>query len=79
MVLGTVNEMCKRNNPNPRIIYQSGQLHPWEYNHRGYSVRNNGEKYGFKITDAIEKIPAEAMEMFEWWKRKSLINSKVWI
>jgi excinuclease ABC subunit A len=35
-----------------------------------------GEKYGFKITDAIEKIPEEAMEMILNGGEKFTINSK---
>jgi excinuclease ABC subunit A len=36
-----------------------------------------GEKFGFKITDAIEKIPENAMEMIlNGGKEKFTINSK---
>jgi hypothetical protein len=28
-------------------------------NHPIQAIRNIGEKYGFKITDAVEKIPGE--------------------
>jgi excinuclease ABC subunit A len=51
---------------NPRIIIQNRAVAPLG----GVTdivifSRNSGEKYDFKITDAIEKIPAETMEMFE--------------
>jgi hypothetical protein len=41
-------------------------LHPWaNINHHGYlQLEIIGEKYGFKIPDAIENIPAEE-EMME--------------
>jgi excinuclease ABC subunit A len=37
-----------------------------------------GEKYGFKLTDPIEKIPEEAMEMIlNGGKEKFTENSKI--
>ena len=37
-----------------------------------------GEKYSFKLTDAVEKIPAEAMEMIlNGGKEKFSVESKV--
>jgi excinuclease ABC subunit A len=35
-----------------------------------------GEKYGFKLTDAVNTIPEEAMEMILNGKKKFTINSK---
>jgi excinuclease ABC subunit A len=35
-----------------------------------------GEKFGFKITDAIEKFQKSDGNDFEWRKRKFTINSK---
>jgi excinuclease ABC subunit A len=79
--LGTVNEInVKKIIPNPKLSIKAGGFTPLgEYKSSWIfkQLEIIGEKYGFKITDAIEKIPAEAMEMIlNGGKEKFTINSK---
>ncbi|MBA0883514.1 excinuclease ABC subunit UvrA [Flavobacterium undicola] len=79
--LGTVNEInVKKIIPNPKLSIKAGGFAPLgEYKSSWIfkQLEIIGEKYGFKITDAIEKIPAEAMEMIlNGGKEKFTINSK---
>ena len=79
--LGTVNEInTKKIIPNPKLTIKAGGFAPLgEYKSSWIfkQLEIIGEKYGFKLTDAIEKIPAEAMEMIlNGGKEKFTINSK---
>ncbi|MEZ7506034.1 excinuclease ABC subunit UvrA [Flavobacterium sp. Arc2] len=79
--LGTVNEINTRKIiPNPKLSIKAGGFAPLgEYKSSWIfkQLEIIGEKYGFKISDAIEKIPAEAMEMIlNGGKEKFTINSK---
>ena len=79
--LGTVHEInIKKIIPNPKLSIKAGGFAPlgeykssWIYK----QLEVIGEKFGFKITDSIEKIPAEAMEMIlHGGKDKFTVNSK---
>jgi hypothetical protein len=35
-----------------------------------------GEKFGFKLTDAVNHFGGSDGNDFEWWQRKFTINSK---
>ena len=65
--LGIVNEInLQKIIPNPKASIKSGGFAPLgEYKSTWIfkQLEFIGEKYGFKITDNIETIPAEAMEM----------------
>jgi excinuclease ABC subunit A len=79
--LGTVNEInTKKIIPNPKSSIKAGGFAPLgEYKSSWIfkQLEIIGEKYGFKITDAIEKIPEEAMEMIlNGGKEKFTVNSK---
>ena len=79
--LGTVNEInTKKIVPNPKLTIKAGGFAPLgEYKSSWIfkQLEIIGEKYDFKLTDAIEKIPAEAMEMIlNGGKEKFTINSK---
>ncbi|NGY38799.1 excinuclease ABC subunit UvrA [Flavobacterium sp. XN-5] len=79
--LGTVNEInTKKIIPNPKLSIKAGGFAPLgEYKSSWIfkQLEIIGEKYGFKITDAIEQIPEEAMEMIlNGGKEKFTINSK---
>ena len=79
--LGTVNEINpKKIIPNPKLSIKAGGFAPLgEYKSSWIfkQLEIIGEKYSFKITDPIEKIPAEAMEMIlNGGKEKFTINSK---
>ena len=79
--LGTVNEInIKKIVPNPKLTIKAGGFAPLgEYKSSWIfkQLEIIGEKYDFKLTDAIEKIPAEAMEMIlNGGKEKFTINSK---
>ena len=79
--LGTVNEInTKKIIPNPKLSIKAGGFAPLgEYKSSWIfkQLEIIGEKYEFKITDAIEKIPPEAMEMIlNGGKEKFTINSK---
>jgi excinuclease ABC subunit A len=65
--LGTVNEInIKKIIPNPKLSIKQGGIVPiGEYKSSWIfkQLEAIGEKFSFKITDAIEKIPEEAMQM----------------
>ncbi|WP_281239777.1 excinuclease ABC subunit UvrA [Flavobacterium praedii] len=80
--LGTVNQInVDKIIPNPKLSIKAGGFAPLgEYKSSWIfkQLEIIGEKYGFKLTDAIEKIPAEAMEMIlNGGKEKFTINSEV--
>ena len=79
--LGTVHEInIKKIIPNPKLSIKSGGFAPLgEYKSSWIfkQLEVIGEKFGFKITDAIEKIPEEAMNMIlHGGKDKFTVNSK---
>ncbi|TRX01538.1 excinuclease ABC subunit UvrA [Flavobacterium gawalongense] len=79
--LGTVNEInTKKIIPNPKLSIKNGGFAPLgEYKSSWIfkQLEIIGEKYGFKLTDAVETIPEEAMEMIlNGGKEKFTINSK---
>jgi excinuclease ABC subunit A len=79
--LGTVNEInTKKIIPNPKLSIKAGGFAPLgEYKSSWIfkQLEIIGEKYSFKITDAIEQIPEEAMQMIlNGGKEKFTINSK---
>ncbi|MBL0738405.1 excinuclease ABC subunit UvrA [Flavobacterium sp. GN10] len=79
--LGTVHEInVKKIIPNPKLSIKAGAFAPLgEYKSSWIfkQLETIGEKFGFKITDAIEKIPEEAMQMILYGgKDKFSINSK---
>ena len=79
--LGTVHEInVKKIIPNPKLSIKAGGFAPLgEYNSSWIfkQLETIGEKFGFKITDPIEKIPEEAMQMILYGgKDKFSINSK---
>ncbi|MEL1253781.1 excinuclease ABC subunit UvrA [Flavobacterium sp. DGU38] len=65
--LGTVNEInVKKIIPNSKLSIKAGGFAPLgEYKSSWIfkQLETIGEKFGFKITDPIEKIPEEAMQM----------------
>ncbi len=80
--LGTVNEInLKKIIPNPKMSIKSGGFAPlgefknnWIFKQLEYI----GEKYGFKLTDPIENISDEAMQMIlNGGNEKFSIHSKV--
>ncbi|MBD0725037.1 excinuclease ABC subunit A [Flavobacterium sp. L1I52] len=79
--LGTVNEInVGKIIPNPKLSIKAGGFTPLgEYKSSWIfkQLEIIGQKYNFKITDPIENIPAEAMEMIlNGGKEKFTINSK---
>jgi excinuclease ABC subunit A len=79
--LGTVNEInVGKIIPNPKLSIKAGGFAPLgEYKSSWIfkQLEIIGEKYGFKLTDAVETISAEAMEMIlNGGKEKFTINSK---
>jgi excinuclease ABC subunit A len=79
--LGTVNEInVKKIIPNPKLSIKAGGFTPLgEYKSSWIfkQLEIIGQKYDFKITDPIENIPEEAMEMIlNGGKEKFTINSK---
>jgi excinuclease ABC subunit A len=79
--LGTVHEInIKKIIPNPKLSIKAGGFAPLgEYKSSWIfkQLEVIGEKFGFKITDAIEKIPEEAMNMIlHGGKDKFTVNSK---
>ena len=79
--LGTVNEInSKKIIPNPKLSIKNGGFAPLgEYKSSWIfkQLEIIGEKYGFKLTDAVETISDEAMEMIlNGGKEKFTINSK---
>ena len=80
--LGTVNEInVKKIIPNPKLSIKAGGFAPLgEYKSSWIfkQLETIGEKYEFKITDPVENIPEEAMEMIlNGGKEKFTINSAV--
>lgn len=65
--LGTVNEInLKKVIPNPKLSIKNGGFAPLgEYKSTWIfkQLETIGAKYGFKLTDSIENIPQEAIEM----------------
>lgn len=65
--LGTVHEInIKKIIPNPKLSIKAGGLAPLGEQKSTWMFKQLeiiGEKFGFKISDAIESIPQEAMEM----------------
>ncbi|RED23319.1 excinuclease ABC subunit A [Flavobacterium cutihirudinis] len=79
--LGTVHEInVKKIIPNPKLSIKAGGFAPLgEYKSSWIfkQLETIGEKFGFKLTDPIEKIPEEAMTMIlHGGKDKFAINSK---
>jgi len=79
--LGIVNEInSKKIIPNPKLSIKSGGLAPiGEYKSSWIfkQLETIGEKFGFKLTDAIETISEEAMHMIlNGGNEKFSINSK---
>jgi len=79
--LGTVHEInAKKIIPNPKLSIKSGGFAPLgEYKSSWIfkQLEVIGEKFGFKLTDPIEKIPEEAMNMIlHGGKEKFTVNSK---
>ena len=79
--LGTINEInTKKIIPNPKLSIKAGGFAPLgEYKSSWIfkQLETIGEKFHFKITDPIEKIPAEAMEMIlNGGKEKFAVQSK---
>jgi excinuclease ABC subunit A len=79
--LGTVNEInYNKIIPNPKLTIKQGGLAPiGEYKSSWIfkQLEIIGEKFSFKLTDPIEKIPAEAMEMImNGGKDKFVVTSK---
>jgi excinuclease ABC subunit A len=79
--LGTINEInVKKIIPNPKLSIKAGGFVPlgeykttWIFK----QIEIIGEKFGFKITDAIETISEEAMEMIlNGGKEKFSVTSK---
>ena len=80
--LGTVNEInLKKIIPNPKLSIKSGGFAPLgEYKSSWIfkQLEIIGEKYNFKLTDAVETISEEAMEMIlNGGKEKFSVESKV--
>jgi excinuclease ABC subunit A len=80
--LGTVNEINgSKIIPNPKLSIKAGGFAPLgEYKSSWIfkQLEIIGEKYDFKLTDAVETISAEAMEMIlNGGKEKFAIESKV--
>ncbi|MGA9637493.1 excinuclease ABC subunit UvrA [Flavobacterium sp.] len=79
--LGTVNEInIKKILPNPKLSIKAGGFLPLgEYKSSWIfkQLETIGERFEFKITDPIETISAEAMEMIlNGGKEKFTVNSK---
>ncbi|HEU0137631.1 MAG TPA: excinuclease ABC subunit UvrA, partial [Flavobacterium sp.] len=79
--LGTINEInLKKIIPNPKLSIKQGGFAPLgEYKSTWIfkQLEIIGEKFKFKLTDAIEKIPAEAMDVIlNGGKDKFAVESK---
>ena len=79
--LGTIHEInLKKIIPNPKLSIKNGGFLPLgEYKSTWIfkQLEIIGEKFGFKITDAIESIPEEALEMIlHGGKEKFAVESK---
>jgi excinuclease ABC subunit A len=66
-------EMSKKNSNAKLSIKAGGFASQADTSLRGFSSNWSSEKYGFKITDAIETIPAEEREMILRWEENSLL------
>ena len=80
--LGTINEInIKKIIPNPKISINKGGFAPLGEYKSSWMFKQLeiiGEKYNFKLTDAIETISEEAMEMIlNGGKEKFSVESKV--
>jgi len=80
--LGTVNEInIKKIIPNPKLSINKGGFAPLGEYKSSWMFKQLeiiGEKYGFKLTDAISNISEEAMEMIlNGGKEKFSVESKV--
>jgi excinuclease ABC subunit A len=79
--LGTVNEInLKKIIPNPKLTIKQGGFAPlgeYKSNWIFKQLETIGEKYGFKLTDAVDSISNEAMEMIlNGGKEKFSVQSK---
>lgn len=79
--LGHVDEInLKKIIPNPKLSIKAGGLAPLgEYKNSWIfkQLETIGERFGFKMTDAIEKIPEDAMEIILYGGREKFnIESK---
>ncbi|HBI00602.1 MAG TPA: excinuclease ABC subunit UvrA [Flavobacterium sp.] len=79
--LGTVNEInLKKIIPNPKLTIKQGGFAPlgeYKSNWIFKQLETIGEKYGFKLTDSVDSISTEAMEMIlNGGKEKFSVQSK---
>ncbi len=79
--LGTINQInLKKIIPNPKLSIKQGGFAPlgeYKSNWIFKQLETIGEKYGFKLTDAVETIPEDAMEMIlNGGKEKFSVESK---
>jgi excinuclease ABC subunit A len=79
--LGTINQInLKKIIPNPKLSIKQGGFAPlgeYKSNWIFKQLETIGEKYGFKLTDAVEFISDEAMEMIlNGGKEKFSVESK---
>ncbi|WP_415060356.1 excinuclease ABC subunit UvrA [Flavobacterium sp.] len=79
--LGTINQInLKKIIPNPKLSIKQGAFAPlgeYKSNWIFKQLETIGEKYGFKLTDAVETISEEAMEMIlNGGKEKFSVESK---
>lgn len=79
--LGTINQInLKKIIPNPKLSIKQGGFAPlgeYKSNWIFKQLETIGEKYGFKLTDAVETISEEAMEMIlNGGKEKFSVESK---
>ncbi|RXR32503.1 excinuclease ABC subunit UvrA [Flavobacterium piscinae] len=79
--LGTINQInLKKIIPNPKLSIKQGGFAPlgeFKSNWIFKQLETIGEKYGFKLTDAVESISDEAMEMIlNGGKEKFSVESK---
>lgn len=79
--LGTINQInLKKIIPNPKLSIKQGGFAPlgeYKSNWIFKQLETIGEKYGFKLTDAVETISEEAMEMIlHGGKEKFSVESK---
>lgn len=79
--LGTINKInLKKIIPNPKLSIKQGGFAPlgeYKSNWIFKQLETIGEKYGFKLTDAVETISDEAMEMIlNGGKEKFSVESK---
>jgi excinuclease ABC subunit A len=79
--LGTINEInLKKIIPNPKLSIRNGGFAPLGEYKSSWMFKQLeiiGEKYNFKLTDAIETIPEDAMEMIlNGGKEKFSVTSK---